>query len=459
MKKFLIPFIIGIIAALPASAQVGINANGSNANATLEITAEANDAAVADGMIPPRLTRAQLINKTAYGNDQEGAFVYVTDLSGTNNAATTNVTNVGLYYFDGTVWQNIETYVSNQHDISTSGNVLTSTVKGITDTSDLINSVSNNSSSNNLVTTVNGVAASGASIINSNTVTINSNSMSSTVNGVVSNSVTLPNMYINNGSLTTNRTVTLNGNSLAFPSTATSGTGQFSVDGTTLSVNAASNKVGIQTSNPIAKIDVRPSAGSTNPGNGYIAVGTTSNTASAAGAGAIRYTTESGGTIQYSDGSNWQRIYSDVVKSIIIAKKTSAQTINQTVDPVLITNWNEITDANGDFNPSTGAFTAPRTGNYIISFGYNFNSGTINGGTQVEAILYSPLGTSYFKKSVVSYPQTGTAESGAVITFGVRMNAGEVYRPSVWHNTGSSKSLKVGSGNNDGYVFFSVREL
>ncbi|MNR03633.1 hypothetical protein D3C85_1195370 [compost metagenome] len=75
-----------------------------------------------DGFIPPRLTRSQLIAKTGYGTDQLGAMVYVTDLSGTTNAATANVIQTGYYTFTGSVWKamvsKVSAYVNAGVDVS-----------------------------------------------------------------------------------------------------------------------------------------------------------------------------------------------------------------------------------------------------------------------------------------------------------------------------------------------------
>jgi hypothetical protein len=54
-------------------------------------------------------------------------------------------------------------------------------------------------------------------------------------------------LYNGNGTLSSNRTVTQGANTLAFTSTATNG---FSVDGTTFSVDAANNRIGIRTTTP-----------------------------------------------------------------------------------------------------------------------------------------------------------------------------------------------------------------
>ena len=64
------------------------------------------------------------------------------------------------------------------------------------------------------------------------------------------------NIYNSNGTLTGNRTVSQAANSLAFTNTATTGTNHFSVDGTTFSVDAVNNRVGLGTSTPKNRLDL-----------------------------------------------------------------------------------------------------------------------------------------------------------------------------------------------------------
>ncbi|MCP1302092.1 hypothetical protein NK356_23235 [Chryseobacterium sp. S0630] len=64
------------------------------------------------------------------------------------------------------------------------------------------------------------------------------------------------NIYNTDGTLNGNRTVSQVANNLAFTSTATTGTSHFTIDGTTLNVDAVNNRVGIGTSTPAAKLDV-----------------------------------------------------------------------------------------------------------------------------------------------------------------------------------------------------------
>ncbi|MBU3659527.1 MAG: tail fiber domain-containing protein [Flavobacteriales bacterium] len=74
--------------------------------------------------------------------------------------------------------------------------------------------------------------------------------------GTTLNAATATTIYNGDGSLTGNRTVAQGTNTLAFTSTASTGTSHFTVDGTTLNVDANTNRVGIGTSTPVAPLDV-----------------------------------------------------------------------------------------------------------------------------------------------------------------------------------------------------------
>ncbi|OXA77430.1 hypothetical protein B0A58_05580 [Flavobacterium branchiophilum NBRC 15030 = ATCC 35035] len=64
------------------------------------------------------------------------------------------------------------------------------------------------------------------------------------------------NIYTADGTLAGNRIVTQGTNTLAFNSTATTGTSHFTVDGTTLNIDAVNNRVGIGTATPGVELDV-----------------------------------------------------------------------------------------------------------------------------------------------------------------------------------------------------------
>lgn len=72
----------------------------------------------------------------------------------------------------------------------------------------------------------------------------------------VVNSTGFTNIYNANGTITTNRTVSQGTNTLTFANSATTGTNHFSVDGTTFSVDAVNDRIGIGTTTPETKLQV-----------------------------------------------------------------------------------------------------------------------------------------------------------------------------------------------------------
>ncbi|MEF9479147.1 hypothetical protein ACR1PO_03400 [Chryseobacterium sp. RRHN12] len=94
-------------------AQVGINT--TSPKTTLDVSATRDTSGVITnntqtfGLQAPRLTRAELTANTAtYGSNQTGALIYITDVTGGDTAGQrVNVTAMGYYYFDGTVWQRL----------------------------------------------------------------------------------------------------------------------------------------------------------------------------------------------------------------------------------------------------------------------------------------------------------------------------------------------------------------
>lgn len=214
--------------------------------------------------------------------------------------------------------------------------------------------------------------------------------------------------------------------------------------------------VGVGTTSPNAKLDIRTTPTSvSDPGAGYLGIGTTSVTASSAGAGAIRYSTESGAGLEFSNGSTWNRLSSAVVKSTVIASKvgSDAEWFNNTT-VTNVTNWTEILDVNNNFDPATGVFTAPRTGNYSFNFSYKFRSGSISGGSKIEAFM-TCSNASKLRKTATAFPAAGTAEPGAQISFVVNLAANETLQPSLWHSLGEAKRLLA----DDDFINLSIVEL
>ena len=111
MKKFKSILVLAAVllfaGASTMNAQVTIGSNTPPA-ATLDVVASApSDADVAEGVIAPRLTLAQLDAKVAaYTAAHAGVIVYVSSVAGgSTETATAAITVPGYYYFNGTAWQ------------------------------------------------------------------------------------------------------------------------------------------------------------------------------------------------------------------------------------------------------------------------------------------------------------------------------------------------------------------
>lgn len=107
-KQFLITSALSVGLFNISFAQVGINTE--NPNATLDVQSHQTENQ-AEGIIAPRLSGNDLQGKNSlYGNEQQGAFVYVLDASpeaGNINDKTALVDSEGYYYFDGLKWQKV----------------------------------------------------------------------------------------------------------------------------------------------------------------------------------------------------------------------------------------------------------------------------------------------------------------------------------------------------------------
>ncbi len=122
--------IIAVLAFSGLYGQVGINT--ANPQSTLDIVGNVASTSTKDGVTAPRITRQQLAAKVAgtYAAAQSGTLVYVTDFTtptGTTPslAQTVNITKVGYYYFDGTVWKQISDTDSPSVNIYNSDGTLT----------------------------------------------------------------------------------------------------------------------------------------------------------------------------------------------------------------------------------------------------------------------------------------------------------------------------------------------
>lgn len=163
----------------------------------------------------------------------------------------------------------------------------------------------------------------------------------------------------------------------------------------------ADGKMGIGTLEPVTKVDLRSA-----DQKGIVGLGATAQTAASAGAGALRYDTSTK-ALQYSDGVAWHTIPDKAPpKALVMANKSISQVISQNSDSQYIKEWVKVVDTEGNFDASTGIFTATRDGFYIVSFSMTLASADIANNSVVETIIESNNSVNNIRtfRSVNSYP-------------------------------------------------------
>ncbi len=198
-----------------------------------------------------------------------------------------------------------------------------------------------------------------------------------------------------------------------------------------------SGNVGIGNELPNARLDIRTSPASTSdPGVGYLGIGTTSTAANTAGAGAIRYSTSSGGVLQYSNGTAWNTFSSNVQKSLVSGYFNASTYGNTFYGDLTAT---EVLDVNNDFASST--FTAPRTGYYTFTATISSNSDNdimLNGTWELQV---TPSSGDKMVSRYIS-PAASTNYTATVTgAYTVQLTAGATVKFQIYNSTGSSKTL------------------
>ena len=203
-----------------------------------------------------------------------------------------------------------------------------------------------------------------------------------------------------------------------------------------LFINTTGN-VGIGNELPNARLDIRTSPTSTSdPGVGYLGIGTTSTAANTAGAGAIRYSTSSGGVLQYSNGTAWNTFSSNVQKSLVSGYFNANTYTNTYFGDLTAT---EVLDVNNDFASST--FTAPRTGYYTFTATISSNDANnimLNGTWELQV---TPSSGDKMVSRYIS-PAASTNYTATVTgAYTVQLTAGATVKFQIYNSTGSSKTL------------------
>ncbi len=179
MKKYLTLLLVTHLAIFSKSFSQNIAINGTgnlpDTSAMLDVSSTNK------GFLAPRMTTTQ---QNAIPLPAKGLLIFnTTDNLLRLNTGTTTVP----------VWTAVGSSSggSTTNTLGSSSNTLTSTVNGVVATANLVNAVSNSSSNNILSTSVNGVTGSGVSIINSIGNTVSANNLSTTVNGITGSNVQL----------------------------------------------------------------------------------------------------------------------------------------------------------------------------------------------------------------------------------------------------------------------------
>lgn len=113
MTKFHATIKLNILALLTSlsatlSAQVGIGTPAPSA--TLDIVASTTDGSKPEGIIAPRLSGNQIqAADTKYTASQKGTIIYATSAVTVPTTKTANISSEGYYFFDGNLWQKINT--------------------------------------------------------------------------------------------------------------------------------------------------------------------------------------------------------------------------------------------------------------------------------------------------------------------------------------------------------------
>lgn len=213
-------------------------------------------------------------------------------------------------------------------------------------------------------------------------------------------------------------------------------------DNTELAKLLDSGYLGLGGANPVVKLDLRGTEA-----DGELGLGTTSMTAAAARAGAIRY--NSG--IEYSDGEVWVKLTALPTKAYVIAKNTSSFIPLASASSTW-KNWTKDVDITNSFNASTGVFTVPRTGVYSISCTGMFHIvATMVGALRLEINLQVSSSTAANVKSAVAAPVGATGDlvnMTCVNKSFLYLQAGDTFYFYIWHNTTPSIEMTTDGSYN-----------
>jgi len=238
--------------------------------------------------------------------------------------------------------------------------------------------------------------------------------------------------------------------------TATISTAQAAND---VVVTEAGN-LGVGVLAPVTRVDLRSI-----DQKGIIGLGTNTQTAVAAGAGAMRY--NSGNFLEYSDGVNWIPMATTAPPKVSISGTTaSGQTVSNNTN-TRIGSWTLSGDTGNTFSNTNNEFTAPRAGFYLVSFSITLgpntgSAGNINNSTFIEtAIETGSVSTTTIPKfiTVNSYPAFQASTIRNYISGNCNgifyLNQGAKVFFTIKHTTGGTRTVLNDATLNN----FSIQEL
>lgn len=389
IKSIFSAFVISATTTL-TNAQVGIGTNSPSSSAQLEVKSTTK------GFLPPRVSLTATNLASPITSPATGLLVFNTATAGTS---PNNVTP-GFYYYDGSKWQRI---INQQPDATVSFNT-------------------SNPNTGSPTFTPNTPASTDYIYVSS-----------------VDNS-----QWTYNGSTYVTYTPPA-----STPWYLSSGTSDAGSNKTGAIYRSGMVGIGGGTT-PNATLDIRTSPTSTSdPGSGYLGIGTTTTAANTAGAGAVRYSTTSGGILQYSNGSAWNTLSSNVQKSLVSGYFNAVSYNSGYFGDLAAT---EVLDINNDFSAST--FTAPRSGNY--TFTATISSDNTNGAT-ASGVWEVQVSPSSGNKMVSRFQMPATVASNYIATvtgaYTVQLTAGTTVKFQIYNSLGFTKTLAA-----DNYNRFSIVE-
>jgi hypothetical protein len=379
--------------------QVGIGTNTPNSSSVLDVTATNK------GFLPPRITLTGTNDVVTISSPATGLMVYNTATAGTS---PTNVIP-GFYYFESGKWQRV---INQQPDAT-------------------VNFNTSNPTTGSPTFTPNTPASSNYIYVSS----------------------------IDNSQWTWNGTTYVTYSPPASTPWNLAGSSNDAGSNKTAAI-ARSGKLGIGNNNPNATIDARTNpTSSTDPGAGFLGLGTTSNAASTAGAGAMRYSTSSGGVVEYSNGTNWNTLTSTVQRANVYASRLSATEFdinNNTLSNEFGSFTMNVGSGTSNFNATNGVFTAPRTGLYNVSAGMSFQLLQASSSGVLHFLVIKNGSIEACNQAIpINFPIN--AVMSANISCSVPLNAGETVQIRYHNWTGSTIRVNL-NPSFQGRYYFTVTE-